>query len=105
MISSVLSYISSISAISETINNTSDVAADYVAAALQQYIAVAYETGSIARLADPERTVEEKEESFTFFFLHNSSLSEPPLYMNNHIMPYFAANHKRYVPGSTLAPV
>lgn len=61
MISSVLSYISSISAISETINNTSDVAADYVAAALQQYIAVAYETGSIARLADPERTVEEKE--------------------------------------------
>ena len=61
VISSVLSYISSISAISETINNTSDVAADYVAAALQQYIAVAYETGSIARLADPERTVEEKE--------------------------------------------
>lgn len=60
MISSVLSYISSISAISETINNTSDVAADYVAAALQQYIAVAYETGSIARLADPERTVEDK---------------------------------------------
>ncbi len=61
VIASVLSYISSISAISETINNTSDVAADYVAAALQQYIAVAYETGSIARLADPERTVEEKE--------------------------------------------
>lgn len=60
VISSVLSYISSISAISETINNTSDVAADYVAAALQQYIAVAYETGSIARLADPERTVEDK---------------------------------------------
>lgn len=40
-----------------------------------------------------------------FFFLHNRSLSEPPLYMNNDIMPYFAANHKRYVPGSTLAPV
>lgn len=60
VISSVLSYISSISAISETINNTSDVAADYVAAALQQYIAVAYETGSIGRLADPERTVEDK---------------------------------------------
>lgn len=60
VITSVLSYISSISAISETINNTSDVAADYVAAALEKYIAVAYETGSIARLADPERAVEDK---------------------------------------------
>ncbi len=62
VITSVLSYISSISAISETINNTSDVAADYVAAALETYIAIAYETGSIARLADPERAVEDKEE-------------------------------------------
>lgn len=61
VVTSVLSYISSISAISETINNTSDVAADYVAAALQQYVAIAYETGSIARLADPERSVEDKE--------------------------------------------
>ncbi len=60
VVTSVLSYISSISAISETINNTSDVAADYVAAALEKYIAVAYETGSIARLADPERAVEDK---------------------------------------------
>lgn len=60
VVTSVLSYISSISAISETINNTSDVAAEYVAAALQQYVAIAYETGSIARLADPERSVEDK---------------------------------------------
>ena len=60
VVTSVLSYISSITAISETINNTSDVAAEYVAAALQQYVAVAYETGSIARLADPERAVEDK---------------------------------------------
>ncbi len=59
VVASILSYISSVSAISETIN-TSDVAADYVAAALEKYIAVAYETGSIARLADPERAVEEK---------------------------------------------
>lgn len=62
VVASILSYISSVSAISETINNTSDVAADYVAAALEKYIAVAYETGSIARLADPERAVEEKAE-------------------------------------------
>ncbi|MCM1127758.1 MAG: methyl-accepting chemotaxis protein [Lachnospiraceae bacterium] len=56
----VLNYVSSISAVTETINNTSDVAADYVSAALQQYVAIAYETGSIARLADPDKTVEEK---------------------------------------------
>lgn len=60
VVTSVLSYISSVTAISETINNTSDVAAEYVAAALQQYVAIAYETGSIARLADPERAVEDK---------------------------------------------
>ena len=60
VITSVLSYISSISAVSETINNTSDVAANYVSAALQEFVAIAYETGSIARLADPEKTVEEK---------------------------------------------
>ncbi len=60
VITSVLSYISSINAVSATINNTSDVAAYYVAAALQQYVAIAYETGSIARLADSGRSVEEK---------------------------------------------
>ncbi len=57
---SILSYISSISAVSETINNTSDVAGDYVSASLNEFIAIAYETGSIARLADPEKTPEEK---------------------------------------------
>lgn len=60
VITSVLSYISSISAVSETINNTSDVAANYVSSALQEFVAIAYETGSIARLADPEKTTEEK---------------------------------------------
>lgn len=62
VITSVLSYISSISAVSKTINSTSDIAADYVEAALKQYTAIAYETGSIARLADPEKTKEEKAE-------------------------------------------
>ncbi len=59
-VTSILSYVSSISAISETINNTSDVAANYVSSALQEFVAIAYETGSIARLADPEKTAEEK---------------------------------------------
>ncbi len=60
VITSILSFNSSINAVSETINNTSDVAAYYVSAALQQYVAIAYETGSIARLADPDRPVEDK---------------------------------------------
>ncbi len=60
VITSVLSYFSSISAVSETINNTSEVAANYVSAALREFVAIAYETGSIARLADPEKTTEEK---------------------------------------------
>lgn len=60
VLTSVLSYISSVSAVSETINNTSDVAASYVSASLKEFVAIAYETGSIARLADPERSVEDK---------------------------------------------
>lgn len=64
VITSVLSYISSINAVSETIDNTSDVAANYVAASLEQYKAIAYETGSIARLADPEKEMEDKKEIF-----------------------------------------
>lgn len=60
IISMILSYISSVSAVSETIDDTSDVAANYVASALQVYTSIAYETGSIARLADPERGIEDK---------------------------------------------
>ena len=60
IITSVLSYISSISAVSATIDNASVVAANYVSASLEKYIAIAYETGSIARLADPEKSAEEK---------------------------------------------
>lgn len=63
-ITSVLSYISSVNAVSKTINNTSDVAAEYVSAALDQYVTVAYETGSIARLSDSERSLEDKAEIF-----------------------------------------
>lgn len=59
-ITSMLSYFSSISAVSKTIDNTSDVAANYVSASLEEYIAIAYETGSIARLADPDRSAEDK---------------------------------------------
>lgn len=57
---SILSYVSSISAVSKTINNTSNVAANYVAASLKQYVAIAYETGSIARLSNSEISADEK---------------------------------------------
>lgn len=60
VITSILSYISSVNAVTETIDNTSDLAAYYVAASLRQYVAVAYETGSIARLSDSDRSVEDK---------------------------------------------
>lgn len=60
IVTSVLSYISSISAVSETINDTSDVAAHYVSASLKEFVAIAYETGSIARLADSGKSAEEK---------------------------------------------
>ncbi len=82
VITAALSWVSSVSAVSETINNTSDVAADYVAASLEKYKAIAYETGSIARLADTEKSVAEKasilnekvkEHSFEKGFLLNSS--------------------------------
>lgn len=60
VVASILNYISSVSAVSRTINNTSDVAANYISTALKEFVAIAYETGSIARLADPEKSVDEK---------------------------------------------
>lgn len=60
VVASILNYISSISAVSRTINNTSDVAANYISTSLKEFVAIAYETGSIARLADPEKSVDEK---------------------------------------------
>jgi len=60
IITSVLSYISSISAVSKTINSSSDLAASYVAAALEEYVAIAYETGTNVKLADPGTSVIEK---------------------------------------------
>ena len=61
VITAILSYNSAISAVTESIDETSIVAGNYVAAALKEDVALAYETGSIARLADPERAVEDKQ--------------------------------------------
>ena len=48
------------SALNKSMDATSTLAASTVAASLREYIAVAYETGSIARLADPTRSVDDK---------------------------------------------
>lgn len=54
------SYVSGLSALEESINEASTIAAQRVSAELKEYVAIAYETGSIARLADPERALEDK---------------------------------------------
>lgn len=56
----VLNYISTLDALGKTLEETADLAAERVTSELKEYIAVAYESGSIARLADPERAKEEK---------------------------------------------
>ncbi|MEG2513173.1 MAG: methyl-accepting chemotaxis protein [Acetivibrio sp.] len=59
-ISAGLSYTASKSAVEKTINETSAVAANLVSKAIKEYQVIAFETGSIARLADPLKSVEEK---------------------------------------------
>lgn len=61
-VSAILSYNSAISAMNETIEDTAKVAAELVKTSLKEYVAIAYETGSIARLADDSRAVSEKKE-------------------------------------------
>ncbi|RDY31272.1 methyl-accepting chemotaxis protein [Lachnotalea glycerini] len=60
LVTSYLSYQSSIGAINKTIKETSDVAADLVEVSTREYLAIAYETGCIARLASADKTIEEK---------------------------------------------
>lgn len=60
VMAAVGSYNSALSALEKSVNETSKVAADRVTAELKEYKAIAYETGSIARLADESRSVEDK---------------------------------------------
>lgn len=62
VVTGILSYRSSVSAIEKTIDQTAVVASNMVSASLDGYVAVAYETGSIARLADPDRSIADKKE-------------------------------------------
>ncbi len=59
-ITAYLSYTSCISAMEGTMRETSGVAAQLVSTSMKEYVAIAYETGSIARLSDPAKTISEK---------------------------------------------
>lgn len=60
IISSVLNYMSSMNILNNTMNQASTLAAGEVQGQLQKVMAIAYETGSIARLADADKSLEEK---------------------------------------------
>lgn len=57
----VLNYLSSINILDNTMNEASSLAAGAVVGELQRIAAVAFETGNIARLADPQESLEEKQ--------------------------------------------
>lgn len=59
-ICAVLNYLSAMNTLNKTMYQTADLAAGEVAGRFEKVTAIAYETGSIARLADPEKSVEEK---------------------------------------------
>lgn len=61
-VASYLCYTSSMETLTETMDDTSKIASERVEAELKEYTAIAYETGSIARLADAERSIEDKQE-------------------------------------------
>lgn len=56
----IFNYVSATKTLETSLNEVSGVAADAVTESIKVYQAIAYETGSIARLSDPERSVEEK---------------------------------------------
>lgn len=56
----LVSYNTSMNALSKTMNEVSGVAADRIYAELKEYTAIAYETGSIARLANKDVDIETK---------------------------------------------
>lgn len=60
-VASYLCYTSSMETLTETMDDTSKIASERVEAELKEYTAIAYETGSIARLADVGRAIEDKQ--------------------------------------------
>uniref|UniRef100_UPI0040569848 methyl-accepting chemotaxis protein n=1 Tax=Agathobacter sp. TaxID=2021311 RepID=UPI0040569848 len=60
LLAAVSNYYICSTSVSAVLNEASHIAGNLVNASLEDYVAIAYETGSIARLADPERAVEDK---------------------------------------------
>lgn len=58
----VSGYLATTAATQKVMEETAHIAAEMVSESLKEYIAIAYETGSIARLADPDRAVADKKE-------------------------------------------
>lgn len=61
IVGSLLNYMSSMNILNNTMDQASSLAAGEVQGQIQKVMAIAYETGSIARLADPEKSLEEKQ--------------------------------------------
>lgn len=59
-ICAILTYLSSINILENTMNETSKLAAGEIYGTMQKIVTIAYETGSIARLADPDNSLEAK---------------------------------------------
>lgn len=59
-VSAIMGYSSTINALYTALDETAAIAADRVFAVLKEYRAIAYETGSIARLANAENSLESK---------------------------------------------
>lgn len=55
-------FMASVSTMQRVMNETSAIAADMIMESLDEFVAIAYETGTLTRLADPGRSVEEKKE-------------------------------------------
>lgn len=55
-----LSYMSSMSILEKTMNETSEIASARICAEMKEYKAIAFEAGSIARLANPDISLEDK---------------------------------------------
>lgn len=60
IISASLNYSSTVNTLDQTMRQVASLAGDRIAHELNEYKNVAYETGSIARLADPDRSVADK---------------------------------------------
>lgn len=62
VITIVLNYVGTVETLQQTMEKTAEFSAQRVEQELEVYKQIAYETGSIARLADPEKSVESKKE-------------------------------------------